>query len=150
MRPGVLAKANLSTGRVVFQRLCAACHRLFDEGGAIGPDLTGSQRNNLDYLLENIIDPSAGVSRDFQLNTIRTSGGRVISGFVVAENKTALTVASLNERVTVPIAEIKDRQQSSQSMMPEGLLQSLTAAEIRDLIAYLGSPAQVPLEAANR
>jgi putative heme-binding domain-containing protein len=150
MRPGVLAKANLSTGRVVFQRLCAACHRLFDEGGAIGPDLTGSQRNNLDYLLENIIDPSAGVSRDFQLNTIRTSGGRVISGFVVAENKTALTVASLNERVTVPIAEIEDRQQSSQSMMPEGLLQSLTAAEIRDLIAYLGSPAQVPLEAANR
>ena len=83
------------------------------------------------------------MSRDFQLNTIRTSGGRIISGFVVAETDTVLTVSSLNERVTVPVGEIVERQQSSQSMMPEGLLQSLTAAEIRDLIAYLGSPAQV-------
>ena len=74
---------------------------------------------------------------------IRTTGGRVISGFVVAENPTALTVASLNERVTIPTAEIQERQTSTQSMMPEGLLQGLTAAEIRDLIAYLGRPAQV-------
>ena len=81
--------------------------------------------------------------RDFQVNTIRTTSGRVVSGFVVAENPTALTVALLNERVTIPRAEIQDRQQSTQSMMPEGLLQDLKAAEIRDLIAYLGSAAQV-------
>jgi putative heme-binding domain-containing protein len=149
LTPAVLAQADLPAGRAVFQRLCSACHRLFDEGGSIGPDLTGSHRNNLDYLLENIIDPSAGVSRDFRLNTIRTSAGRVVGGFVVAEDDTTLTLASLNERVTIPIAEIQDRQQSSQSMMPEGLLQGLTAAEIRDLVAYLGSPTQVPLGTAE-
>jgi putative heme-binding domain-containing protein len=145
LTPAVLAAAKPAAGRAVFQRLCVACHRLFDEGGTIGPDLTGSQRTNPGYLLENIIDPSAGVPRDFQLNTIRTSGGRVVSGFVVAENASVLTVATLNERVTIPVAEIQDRQRSTQSMMPEGLLQTLTAAEIRDLIAYLGSPVQVPL-----
>ena len=143
LTPAVLATANLSGGKAVFQRLCSACHRLFEEGGAIGPDLTGSQRTNTAYLLENIIDPSAGVSRDFQLNTIRTSNGRVISGFVIAESDSALTVASLNERVSIPLAEIVERQQSTQSMMPDGLLQGLTAAEIRDLIAYMGSPNQV-------
>jgi putative heme-binding domain-containing protein len=143
LTPAVLASANLAAGRVTYQRLCGACHRLFDEGGTIGPDLTGSQRNHPGYLLENIIDPSASVPRDFQLNMFRTTSGRIVSGFVVAESPVSVTVALLNERVTIPVAEIEQREVSSQSMMPEGLLQGLTAAEIRDLIAYLGSPAQV-------
>jgi putative membrane-bound dehydrogenase-like protein len=142
LTPAVLATANPSSGRKVYERLCSACHRLFDEGGTIGPDLTGAQRTNPGYLLENIIDPNAAVPREFQVNTIRTTSGRVVSGFVVAENASALTVASLNERVTIPVAEIQHREQSAQSMMPEGLLQGLKAAEVRDLIAYLGSAAQ--------
>lgn len=54
-------------GRAVFQKTCANCHQLFDTGGAIGPNLTGSQRTNLDYLLENMVDPSASVAKDFQV-----------------------------------------------------------------------------------
>lgn len=144
--PAALASADLSAGRAVYQRLCSACHRLFDDGGAAGPDLTGSHRGNLDYLLENIIDPGAGVARDYQLNTIRTTSGRIVSGFIVSESGGALTVQSLNERVVIPASEIAERQQSTQSMMPEGLLDGLTAGEIRDLLAYLGSPSQVPLK----
>lgn len=144
LTPGVLADADPSAGRLVYQQLCAACHRLFDEGGAVGPDLTGSQRHNLEYLLENIVDPGAAVSRDFQLHTIRTASGRIVSGFVVAENENAVTLQSVNERVSVPVAEIRERQVSTQSMMPEGLLQNLTGTAARDLIGYLGSPKQVP------
>ena len=143
LTPAVVAMGSTKHGREIFQRLCAACHRLFDEGTELGPDLTGAQRTNVGYLLENIIDPSAGVPRDYQVNTIRTTNGRVISGFVISEDSAAITVALLNERVTIPSAEIQDRQQSPQSMMPEGLLQGLKAAEVRDLIAYLGSPAPV-------
>jgi putative heme-binding domain-containing protein len=135
----VIAMGDRSAGRKHFERLCSACHRLFDEGGTLGPDLTGAQRNNPTYLLENIIDPSAGVPREYQVNTIRTTGGRIVSGFVVAEDSAAVTVASLNERITIPVAEIQERQQLAQSMMPEGLLQGLKASEVRDLIAYLGS-----------
>ena len=149
LTPAVLADADPSAGRLVYQQLCSACHRLFDEGGAVGPDLTGSQRHNLEYLLENIIDPGAAVSRDFQLNTIRTASGRIVSGFIVAENESTVTVQSVNERVTVPVAEIKERQVSTQSMMPEGLLQNLTGTAARDLIGYLGSAAQVPVGAAK-
>src|SRR5690606_4887215 len=57
LSPEVLATADPYAGRRIYRQLCAACHRLFDEGGAIGPDLTGAQRSNLRYLLENIIDP---------------------------------------------------------------------------------------------
>jgi putative membrane-bound dehydrogenase-like protein len=143
LTPDVLARANVTSGRRHFQRLCASCHRLFDEGGTLGPDLTGSQRTNPDYLLENILDPSAGVSRDFQLHLIRTRSGRVVSGFVVAENDRTLTLASLNEQVTLTVGEIEQRERLSQSMMPEGLLQGLTNADVRDLFGYLASPNQV-------
>jgi putative membrane-bound dehydrogenase-like protein len=141
LTPAILAKADHRAGRDLYQRLCAACHRLFDDGGSIGPDLTGSHRANLEYILENIIDPNAGVSRDFQLNTITTTSGRVVSGFVAAESESVLTVQSFNERILVPLGEIQERQVSSQSMMPAGLLQGLRPAEVRDLIAYLGREA---------
>ena len=52
-------------GRAVFNRTCLACHRLYDAGGDVGPDLTGSDRANVDYILENVLDPSAAVSRDY-------------------------------------------------------------------------------------
>ena len=58
LTPAVLAKANLSQGRVLFTAVCGACHTMYGQGGKIGPDLTGSGRANLDYLLENIADPS--------------------------------------------------------------------------------------------
>ena len=58
-----LGKADLAHGRAIFGRICASCHRLYGTGGEIGPDLTGSGRDNLDYLLENILDPSATVER---------------------------------------------------------------------------------------
>ena len=53
-----LARADLGLGRAVFDRICASCHKLYGSGGDIGPDLTGTGRDNLDYLLENLIDPS--------------------------------------------------------------------------------------------
>jgi putative heme-binding domain-containing protein len=92
-----MRQADRSAGRALFQKTCANCHKLFDAGGAIGPEITGAQRTNLDYLLENLIDPSAAVARDFQMQIIQTTGGRVITGLVVAESENAVTVQTLNE-----------------------------------------------------
>ncbi|MCB1063439.1 MAG: c-type cytochrome [Verrucomicrobiae bacterium] len=147
LTPDTLASADTANGRLLFQRTCFACHRLYGEGGAIGPDLTGSQRQNLDYILENVIDPSAVVAKDFRLNTIETSSGRVVSGFVVSENDNAITVQSLNEQIVIPAAEVTKRDEMATSMMPEGLLQPLSPTEVRDLIAYLSGTAQVALPA---
>ena len=55
-----LASADLSNGRGLFVKACATCHTLFGQGGKIGPDLTGAQRSNLEYLLENVVDPQRG------------------------------------------------------------------------------------------
>lgn len=139
-----LAEADLPAGRELFHRTCANCHQLFGEGKPLGPDITGSQRTNLDYLLENLIDPSAAVSKDYQMHVVVTTGGRVVTGLLVSENAQSLTIRTENEQVVLPLDEIEQRELSPVSMMPDGQLQKLSDSEVRDLIAYLGSQARVP------
>ena len=141
----VLKRANLQAGRMIFQKSCANCHRLFGDGGTIGPEITGAQRNNVDYLLENLIDPSAAVAKDFQMELFLTESGRVITGLVTDESQQAIVIQTANERIVLPKNEIERRTQSTVSMMPDGLLQNLTSDQIRDLIGYLSSPDQVAL-----
>ena len=143
LTPAVVAQADKVHGRTVFARTCATCHKLFDTGGAIGPELTGSQRDNLDYVLTNVLDPSAVVARDYQMNVIQTADGRVLAGIVKREDDNALTVQTATEVVVVPKSEIEARRATPNSMMPDGLLLSLSEEEIRDLVAYLGSATQV-------
>ena len=143
LTPDSIAAADPRQGRVVFQNLCASCHKMFGEGGDVGPEITGSQRKNIDYLLENLIDPSAAVSKDYQLEVIETRDGRFLSGFIRSQNDNALTLQSINEQVVVPLADIAKRTPAEVSIMPEGLLQTLTTEQIRDLFAYLSSPGQV-------
>ena len=143
LTPDELAEADLHAGRQLFAATCAKCHQLFNQGERVGPDLTGAQRSSLDYLLENIIDPNAAVSHDYQMEIIETTGGRIISGLVTAENNNALTLRTLNEEVVIPTGEIASRNRSHLSVMPEGLMNDLSFEQLRDLIAYLQAPRQV-------
>jgi putative heme-binding domain-containing protein len=140
-----LRTADTSQGRLVYSRTCASCHRLFDQGGAIGPELTGSQRTNLDYVLENLLDPSAIVPFDYRVTILETKDGRFLTGIIKQEDDRTLTVQTQNDAVVIPKNEIESRNQSSLSLMPDGLLDKMTNEELRDLLAYLASPRQVPL-----
>ena len=137
------APADPSRGRAVFNRTCLSCHKLFDAGGDVGPELTGSDRANPDYILENVLDPSAAVSRDYTLTSIATADGRLISGIVREQTEASLVIQTANERVVVPREDVEAIKPSNTSMMPEGLLDPLSPGEIRDLFAYLASSKQV-------
>jgi putative membrane-bound dehydrogenase-like protein len=145
LTPHELSHGDLSAGRVVFTKLCANCHQLFGDGRKVGPDITGAQRNNLDYLLENLVDPNAQISRDFQMEVVQTESGRVVTGLVKSETNAAITIATPESDIVIPVAEIAVRRKSAVSMMPEGQLKTLTFTQTRDLIAYLGTGKQVPL-----
>ncbi len=139
----VLANANPTNGRGVFDRTCAACHTLFDAGGKVGPNLTGGQRAVLDYLLENVVDPNAIVAKEYKMTVAVAKDGRTINGIIISENEKALTLRTANEDISLPLSEITERWVAQNSMMPEGLLESLSPDDARDLVAYLGSPRQV-------
>lgn len=145
LTPEYMKSADLSKGRFVYAKNCASCHRLYDDGGDIGPALTGSQRSNLDYILENVLDPSAVVARDYQMVKIDTQSGRTINGIVKQDTEIALTIQTPNEVIVLPKDEIENRAQSQLSMMPEGVFDKLSPDEIRDLVAYLASKTQTPL-----
>ena len=134
---------DLGNGRRLFDKTCASCHILFGSGGKVGPDITGSNRANLDYILENVIDPSAVMGRDYRMSTFLLEDGRSVSGIVQKETDSALTVRTINDTIVIAKDDIDERVQSELSLMPERLLDSLKEQEVRDLIAYLASPAQV-------
>jgi len=129
--------ADPAKGRVLFNNICGACHVLNGEGGHIGPELTGSNRDNLDYLLQNIGDPSSVVAKDYQLTVVHLKDGRVLAGFVRSQNDRTLTLQTLTDSTTFPLGDITSRETSPVSLMPDGLLEPLQEAEIRDLMAYL-------------
>jgi putative membrane-bound dehydrogenase-like protein len=135
--------ADLSRGRAIFNRTCLACHKLYDSGGDVGPDLTGSDRANADYILENVLDPSAAVSRDYTLTNLAMTDGRLIAGIIRERNDASLVIQTANERIVVPREDIETIKSSTASMMPEGQLEMLSQQEIRDLFAYLASARQV-------
>jgi putative heme-binding domain-containing protein len=116
---------------------------MYGQGGKIGPDLTGSGRANLDYLLENIADPSGVVSADFRMSLVTLKDGRSLSGIIAEKNDRTVTLRSVAETLTLDRSEILKTETPPMSMMPEGLLLALQPDMVRDLIAYLMHPVQV-------
>ena len=140
---GDYGKPNPAAGRVTWEKSCAKCHSLFGAGGKVGPDLTGSQRSNIDFVLENVIDPSATLAPSFRMSTIALADGRVINGIVLAKTDQNWEVQTATEKTTIGASDVEEVRETTQSLMPEGLLDVLKAEEIRDLIAYVMSPQQV-------
>ncbi len=137
--------ADLSNGRRLFAKQCQSCHRMYGEGERVGPDLTGSQRDNLDYLLHNIIDPSAVVDKDYRMTKLLTDDGRLITGMVTSESDRTVTMRTATESVVFDKTTIDSRAITDKSPMPDGLLDTLSEAQVRDLIGYLRHPTQVSI-----
>ena len=136
---------DLPRGRALFQRTCGQCHKLYGEGGEIGPDITGSNRNNLDYLLTNMLDPNAEIPNDYRTTILRTKDNRVLVGVIRRSEGQSVTIATPAEVVTVAKRDVAAIDPQNFSMMPEGLVLALMEDELRDLVAYLRGNRQVAL-----
>ncbi|MEX2142869.1 MAG: PVC-type heme-binding CxxCH protein [Pirellulales bacterium] len=136
-----------SHGRAIFAKTCAQCHTLFGEGGKVGPDLTGSNRANLEYVLSNVLEPSAVMAKEYQTSTVTLADGRVVTGIIKAQDKQTVTVQTPNELLTYPRSDIENIQTAAISMMPIELVKPLSEDDVRALVAYLASPKQVAIPA---
>ena len=143
------AAVDLWHGRAMFQKTCAQCHMLYGIGAKIGPDITGSNRPNLDYLLENVLDPSAVIPKEYAMSIFELDNGRKVQGIVKEETPATVTVQTANEVLILSKKEIEMRRTSDVSMMPDDILKTLKPDEFRALIAYLQHPQQVPMLATE-
>jgi putative heme-binding domain-containing protein len=136
---------NFDNGRRMFQvTACFKCHRFAGDGGIVGPELTAvARRYNARTLLESIIEPAKVISDQYQATTFVLTDGRTVTGRVVNLNGDRLMVLENmlepNAMTSLYRDDIEDTLPSTTSMMPAGLINTLTNDEVLDLLAYLQS-----------
>lgn len=146
LNPRMMDRANASRGRALYKMTCGTCHVLFNDGIHLGPNLTGSNRGDLHYLLENVLAPNAVIGKDYQLNIFTLADGQVVSGMVQSETGEFFKIAMPGGvNVDVNKADVKDRRILEQSLMPAGLFDTMPVEQVADLVKYLASTSQVPL-----
>jgi putative membrane-bound dehydrogenase-like protein len=133
-------KGSPYPGRKLFKETCAKCHRLFTEGGQVGPDLTTFKRDDIPNMLLHIVNPSAEIREGYETFLVTTTDGRVLSGLLVEkDNQVVVLRGADGQNVTVRQSQIEELVPQRKSLMPEGLLKGLSAQQVRDLFAYLRS-----------
>lgn len=138
LRPLVATGGDPRVGQELFQARCGSCHRLFEHGGAVGPDLTGFKRDDVAMMLLAIINPGAEIREGYEAQSLTTHDGRALFGFLAGEQPDYLVLRGLDgSTTTVPRNEIASRTGTPGSLMPEGLLAGLDDAQVRDLFAFL-------------
>jgi putative heme-binding domain-containing protein len=134
------ARGNSAEGRKLFAQACGVCHKLFDEGNAIGPDLTTADRRNTEVLLQNIVNPGAYIRPEFISYEAVTKDEQSISGLLVESASAAVTLLDRNnQRHVLPRERLASLRESEVSLMPEGLLEALSPQQLMDLFSYLQS-----------
>jgi putative heme-binding domain-containing protein len=135
---------DVNRGRdAYFAGQCIKCHRIGNEGGTVGPDLTAlSSRFARRDILESIVEPSKVISDQYQNIVVNTLSGKKIIGRLMDENAESIVIQPnplSPERVEIKKSDIDTREASKVSPMPEHLVDVLSAEEILDLIAFLES-----------
>ncbi len=134
----VTAKGDEAAGAKVFQKHCAACHQIANQGAKIGPQLDGIGIRGLDRILEDVLDPNRNVDQAFRATTIETEGGQFITGLVLREEGQVIVIADAQgKEQRVPKGNVANRTVSQLSPMPSNFAEQITAGEFNDLLAYL-------------
>jgi putative heme-binding domain-containing protein len=129
-----------AAGKKIFMNQCGKCHKLFDQGGQIGPDLTSYKRDDVESLLLHVVNPSAEIREGFENFLIATTDGRTLSGFLADQtNRLVILRGQDGQNITIPRDEIDEMVVTKASLMPEGQLKQYNDQQLRDLFAYLRS-----------
>ncbi len=131
-------QGDVTRGRAVFEAACASCHRAGTLGKDVGPDLATIRGWNPEQILLNILDPNREVSPNFLSYTIETTDGRTLDGIITEEGASSLTLRRADGvSETLLRRDIASLTGSGMSLMPEGLENAITVAQMSDLITFL-------------
>ena len=132
------SQGNPVAGRVVYNKLCGQCHKLYGEGADVGPDITRNGRASFEQLLSNVFDPSLVIGAAYQGLTVVTKEGRVVSGLPVEDSpqRVVLKVQGDKQEI-IARSEIDQVVPSKLSLMPEGIEKQLQPQELHDLFAFI-------------
>ena len=131
-------EGEATRGRDTYLRVCAACHRRGEYGHDVGPNLATVIEHAPERLLTNILDPNADIQPGYQASTCVLENGEVVAGLIAAETGGSVTMKLADGTVrNIARAEIDELVTSNRSFMPEGVEETVTVEQMRDLLAYL-------------
>lgn len=137
-------------GKAAFKKVCAKCHTHSGEGTKVGPDLTGMAVHPKKELIIHLLDPSRSVEGNYRAYTVLIDDGRVLTGLLASESKTAVEIIDAEgKKHAVQREQIEELAQSQKSLMPEGFEKQLTKVELTDLLEFLtqrGKFLPIPLD----
>ena len=143
----VPAKGDPARGEAIYRAAanqCQKCHAIGGAGGIVGPDMISlGATAQIDYLLEALISPAAKVKENYHSKVVLDQDGQVTSGIVVRDGAQDLVLRDAEDKVVTiaksNIANMKD----GRSLMPDGLVDTLTRQELVDLTAFLAQLGKV-------
>ncbi len=125
-------------GKIQFMARCAICHKLFGEGGQIGPELTGYDRSNADFWLDNLFMPSMEIREGFGAYIVKTKGGQILTGLMDAQDAKGIVIKDMaNNKTALKQTDIESMTASPVSLMPEGLTTGMSDGDLKDFFGYL-------------
>ncbi|MBI5799168.1 MAG: c-type cytochrome [Verrucomicrobia bacterium] len=124
-------------GHPLYTTLCAACHRLKNEGNEIGPDLGTIADKPAQQLIEAILDPSRAVEQRYLAQTLLLKNGEDLTGMIAEETANSITLKLVTGTTVVLRSDIARRTTSTKSLMPDGLESALTPQQLADLLAWI-------------
>jgi putative heme-binding domain-containing protein len=138
---------DAARGEAIFRRAdqsCLKCHAIAGAGGQVGPDLVSIGASApIDYLIDSVLLPNKAIKENYQSLVIGTSKGQIISGIKVRESATELVLRNADDKeIVIPVSTIEERNNGG-SLMPEGLADTLTRAELVDLVRFLSELGKV-------
>jgi putative heme-binding domain-containing protein len=136
-------KGDVQRGALLFASpalQCTKCHRVKPGPETVGPDLSKiAEKNTPAMLLESILEPSKKIDPKYVASIIQTRSGDVLSGIIVSRTDAELVLRDAEKETRLAAGQVSRVVPQEKSLMPEGLLQHLTAQEAADLVTYLSS-----------
>lgn len=129
---------DLSRGKDLFKKHCAACHKLGGLGNEIGPGLASILSKSNEQIALSIVEPSREVDPKYQVYQLQTLDGELIVGILEESNAASITVRdNRGERRSVQRSDVDSFSTSGKSLMPEGLIEQIDPTALNDLIGFL-------------
>lgn len=135
-------QGDVETGRRIFFNskvaICSSCHRHSGRGNVVGPDLTLiAQQGDRAAILRSILEPNREVAPQFYPSVVELKDGTTFTGILLRSSSTEVFRDLTGKEKSFPEADIVKRTELRTSLMPPGLVMTLTNEELRDLLAFL-------------
>lgn len=153
---------DTARGREMFRKHCATCHRLEDQGNAVGPDLRVVAGKTAGSLVQEILDPNRNMDSRYMVYAATLKTGQTVAGIIATENATAVTLRQSDGKdKTLLRTELEALETTGKSLMPEGLEREIAPGAMADILAYLArqetpakampgnTPGEVPVAASG-